>query len=138
VLALCGDYRIGPRSGRFGLTEVRVGIPYPSVALAVVTGELSPPAARRLTLTAGLVDSTAALDAGVFDEVVADDAVLDRALEVAGELASLPPRTYALTKRRLRAGVGGSGDRAFGGSERAGWATEEAAHYAVDYLDRPR
>jgi enoyl-CoA hydratase/carnithine racemase len=138
VLALCGDYRIGPRSGQFGLTEVRVGIPYPSVAFAVVTRELSPPVARRLALAATLVDSTTALDAGVFDEVVDDEDVLARALQVARDLAALPPRTYALTKQRLRSGVGESTDRAFGGSEQAEWATEEAGRYAERHLDRPR
>jgi enoyl-CoA hydratase len=138
ILALCGDYRIGPRIGRFGLTEVRVGIPYPSVAWAVVTRELSPPAVRRLALRAELVDSSRALEEGVFDEVVDDDEVLDRALDVARELAALPPRTYELTKRRLRGDMSDAGDRAFGGAARAGWATEEARSYAESYLDRPR
>jgi enoyl-CoA hydratase/carnithine racemase len=138
LLALCGDYRVGPRTGQFGLTEVRVGIPYPSAAWAVVTHELSPPAVRRLALHADLVDSSRALEEGVFDEVVDDDQVLDRALEVARELAALPPRTYALTKQRLRGGVANAGAGAFGGSARAGWATEEAREFAEGYLDRPR
>jgi enoyl-CoA hydratase len=138
ILALCGDVRIGAASGQYGLTEVRVGIPYPSVALAVVAHELTPSATRRLALTAALVDSATALDLGVFDEVVDDEQVLPRGLEVARELAALPPRTYALTKQRLRGGVGDVRERAFGGSERAAWATEEAGQFAEEYLDRPR
>src|SRR4051812_2854270 len=34
ILALCLDLRVVGRSGKFGLTEVKVGIPYPAVALA--------------------------------------------------------------------------------------------------------
>src|SRR5215212_917896 len=47
VLALCGDYRVVSTSGKFGLTEVKVGIPYPSAAMAVVKAELAPHVARR-------------------------------------------------------------------------------------------
>jgi enoyl-CoA hydratase/carnithine racemase len=42
---------------------------------------------------------------GAFDEAVAPDEVLDRALAVARELAALPADTYALTKRGLRGAV---------------------------------
>ena len=42
---------------------------------------------------------------GLFDEVVPDDRVFPRALEVAAELAALPPVTYSLVKRRLRGGT---------------------------------
>src|SRR5918994_4197365 len=48
VLALCGDYRVASGSARFGLTEAKVGIPFPSAAIGVVQAELSPPIVRRL------------------------------------------------------------------------------------------
>jgi enoyl-CoA hydratase len=50
VLALCADYRVSSDSGRYGLTEVAVGVPYPQAAIGVVRAELSPSAARVLTL----------------------------------------------------------------------------------------
>src|SRR5215210_2833632 len=28
ILALCGDWRVGATEGRYGLTELRVGVPY--------------------------------------------------------------------------------------------------------------
>jgi enoyl-CoA hydratase len=41
VLALCGDYRIAASGGaRFGLTEVKVGVPYPVCALEVCRAEM--------------------------------------------------------------------------------------------------
>src|SRR3989442_1653205 len=53
VFALACDLRVGTTapSCKIGLTEVRAGIPFPAVALALVRAELSPPAARRLLLT---------------------------------------------------------------------------------------
>jgi enoyl-CoA hydratase len=105
VFALCGDYRVAAADGRYGLTELRAGVPYPTMAIAVVAAELSPPAARRLVLRADLVDAADLRELGAFDEVVPNDDVLDRALVVARDLASLPSSAYAATKRRLRAGT---------------------------------
>jgi len=102
VLALCGDYRVASTSGRFGLTEVKVGIPYPSAAMTVVKVELAAPVARRLVMRGELVDASTCVELQAFDEVVPDDQVLGRAVEMAAELAELPPVTYGLVKQRLR------------------------------------
>ena len=71
VLALCADYRVGSTKGKLGLTETRVGVPYPANALGVVTAELSPPAARYLVLRAHLVEPPEALALGLVDELAA-------------------------------------------------------------------
>ena len=105
VFALCGDYRVAASEGRYGLTELRAGVPYPTMALAVVAAELSAPAARRLVLRADLVDAADLRELGAFDEVVPPDDVIDRSLAVAADLASLPAAAYTSTKRRLRAEV---------------------------------
>ena len=105
ILALCADYRVGSTEGKYGLTEVKAGVGYPAVAIAVVRAELPAPAARRLALSADLVDAKAALDAGAFDEIAEPDQVLHRATEVARALSLLPSETYALTKQQLRGAV---------------------------------
>jgi enoyl-CoA hydratase len=105
VFALCADYRVAAGEGRYGLTELRAGVPYPTMALAVVAAELSAPAARRLVLRADLSDAADLRELGVFDEVVLPDDVVDRALAVAEDLGSLPLTAYAATKRQLRADV---------------------------------
>jgi enoyl-CoA hydratase len=134
VLALCGDHRVVGRSGRFGLTEVKVGIPYPSMAMAIVQAELDPPDARRLVLRGELFDAEAALGLRLFDEQVDDDRVLARSLEVAEELAALPPRTFAVVKARLKGAIEGRRGQ-FGGSDAAAWAVEEAASAAATVLE---
>jgi enoyl-CoA hydratase len=103
VLALCADYRVASIEGRYGLTEVKVGVPYPRAAIGVVRAELAPPAARRLALGSRLTNAAECVTLGVFDEAVAPDRVIDRALDVARELAAHPADVYAHTKRGLRA-----------------------------------
>jgi enoyl-CoA hydratase len=102
VLALCADLRVASSAGRYGLTEVKVGVPYPQAAIGVVAAELPPHAARVLALGNELVDAAECLRLGVFDEVLAPDDVPARALQLAGGLATLPPEAYAVTKRELR------------------------------------
>jgi enoyl-CoA hydratase len=102
VLAVTTDVRIAASEGRYGLTEVKVGVPYPQAAIGAVAAELSPQAARRLALGAQLHDARTCVELGVFDEVVAPDAVVGRALEVARELAAMPAHVSARTKNQLR------------------------------------
>jgi enoyl-CoA hydratase len=102
VLALCTDIRVASSAGRYGLTEVKVGVPYPQAAIGVVAAELAPHAARVLAFGNELIDAAECLRLGVFDEVVDADQVLPRALELAAGLAAFPPEVYARTKRDLR------------------------------------
>ena len=103
VLALCTDLRVASSAGRYGLTEVQVGIGYPKAAIGIVAAELAPHAARRLALGGELFSAGDCLQLGVFDELAEPDDVLPRALELATGLAAFPPEVYARTKRELRA-----------------------------------
>jgi enoyl-CoA hydratase len=105
VLAVCGDHRVASTEGRYGLTEVKVGVPYPQGAIGVVRAELTAPAARALVLGNRLVDAAECVRLGAFDEALAPDGVLDRSLEVARELAELPAEVYARTKAELRGAI---------------------------------
>ena len=105
VLTMCADPRVASTAGKYGLTEVKVGVPYPQAAIGVVREELGASAARLLGLGNRLVDAHECVRLGAFDEAVEPDEVLDRALAVARELAALPADTYALTKAGLRGDV---------------------------------
>ena len=100
--ALCTDIRIASSAGRYGLTEVKVGVPYPQAAVGVVSAELAPHAARILALGNELIDGAECLRLGVFDEVVEPEEVLSRALELAAGLAAFAPEVYERTKLELR------------------------------------
>lgn len=135
VLALCGDARVGPTTGRFGLTEVAAGIPFPSAAMAVVRSELTMPALRRLTLRAELFDAPTATALGIFDEAVADDSVVDRAVALAREMGALPANAYGVVKAQLRAAALEVERGRFGGAEAVEWVTGESGSAAARLLD---
>ena len=136
ILALCGDHRIGSDAGKLGLTELRAGVPYPAVAMAVVRAELSPAAARRLVLGSELIGMDEALGLGLLDELAPEGELVDRALARAREMAVAPSETYATVKRQLRGhvldAVGSGADDPLAGS----WLGDETAGAARGLLDR--
>jgi enoyl-CoA hydratase len=139
VLALCCDWRIASRKQFLaGLTEVRVGIPYPVGAMEVVRSELSPRTARELVLFGQNLPTEAAIAAGVFDEVAEPDALLDRALAKATEFASLPRIGFVKIKRGLRRQSFEAIEAAIAGAEplTGGWLSSETIEAAAAILTR--
>jgi enoyl-CoA hydratase/carnithine racemase len=139
VLALCCDWRIAVNAPFLtGLTEVRVGVPYPVGAIEVVRQELRPDVARRLVLFAQNITADAAVQAGVFDEMVGPKALLERALAVASEFALLPQSAFAATKRQLRKRALEDIETAIAGAEPLlnGWLSKETIEAAAAVLAR--
>lgn len=103
ILTLACDYRIGAEGDyKLGLTEARVGVPFPVAAMAIVQSELSHPVARTMVLTARNSSPRDALSKGVLDELQPPERLLTRAIEVAQEMAALPHSIYGRIKRELR------------------------------------
>src|SRR5438105_4302410 len=100
VLAAACDRRL-MSGGTIGLTEMRVGVPFPSVPMEVMRHVMGP-AVRRLVCDAELLDPAAAQAAGLVDEVVAPESVLDAAVAAAARLARITPEVFAYTKRQLQ------------------------------------
>jgi enoyl-CoA hydratase len=100
VLAAACDIRL-MSGGTIGLSELRVGVPFPGVPLEVMRHALGP-ATRRLVLGAELLAPHEALATGLIDRVIEPEALLDEALAEAGRLARIPPEVYAFTKRQLQ------------------------------------
>jgi enoyl-CoA hydratase/carnithine racemase len=137
ILALCADWRVAATEGKFGLTELRAGIPYPAVAMLGVRAELDPPVARRLVLRADLMDSQAALAVDIFDELAAPADVVPRALAVAEALAAFPHTAYETIKRQLRGETIDAMERALAGEDpmaSGGWLDDDSAAAAAATL----
>jgi enoyl-CoA hydratase len=137
ILALCADRRIGARGATYGLTEVRVGAPYPAAALGVVRAELEPRAARELVIGGELIDADRALELGALDELREPAEVLDRSLAVARELAALPTATYETVKSQLRGdSLAAMRSAAAEDPLASGWLTNEMPAAARAALER--
>jgi enoyl-CoA hydratase len=99
VLAVACDLRL-MSGGRIGVTELLVGVPFPTVPLEIVR-HAAGTATDELVLTGRLLDPEAARECGLVHQVVAADELLDEAVHRAGELARIPGDVYAATKAQL-------------------------------------
>lgn len=99
IAAAC-DLRVAGAGGKFGMPEVRIGIP------SVIEAALLPQLigwgrTRRLLLTGETIDAAQALAWGLVEEVVADDA-LDVAVErVLADVRACGPNAVRLQKRLI-------------------------------------
>jgi enoyl-CoA hydratase len=103
VLAAACDARLMAQGrGRIGVPELRVGVPFPRVALEIVRYAVGDAAARRLVFGAMTYGPDDARTLGLVDEVVPADELRARAVGTARELSSsVPADTFAATKAQL-------------------------------------
>jgi enoyl-CoA hydratase/carnithine racemase len=104
ILTWASDYRIAADADlRIGVTELAVGVPYPTWALEIVRFAVPPPVIQEVVYLARNYPPRVALEKGLIDEVAEPAALMDRSMEVAERLARIPIETFSLTKRALRA-----------------------------------
>ncbi|MDK3072658.1 enoyl-CoA hydratase [Sedimentitalea sp. JM2-8] len=97
-LALLGDFLIAAETAQFGDTHSRVGIT-PSWGMTQVLPRLiGVNRARQMSLTGAFIDAGTALAWGLVNEVLPDHALMDRARELAGQIAE----TDVTTMREIR------------------------------------
>jgi enoyl-CoA hydratase len=142
ILALTTDYRVGPlRDAQFGLTEARVGIPFPAVPMIVLQAECAPQDIRYSTLWARTFGPEEARRRGLLDELVEPESVLDRALEVARDMAGMPADSYARIKRQIRHAALARIDEVVSGDldpMLEGWLSPQAKQASAAQLERSR
>lgn len=103
VLAAACDRRILARGeAKIGVTEIRVGVAYPTVALELLRALLPGAAFQEAVQFGWTYPPEAALQRGFVDELADPAQLLDRSLEVARTLAALPPAAFAATKLQVR------------------------------------
>lgn len=87
--------------GYFCLPEADLGIPFTPGMNELVRSRLSPPVAHRAMVTAERFPGTEALAAGIVTELAAEEAVLDRAVELAAARVGKPRQALGVIKQRL-------------------------------------
>jgi enoyl-CoA hydratase len=103
IIACACDHRIMARGeGRIGLTELRVGVPFPAYALEIVRFAVDPARLQEIIYFARGYKPDDALARGLIDEIVEPEAVMERSLEVAHRLAAIPHRSFEVMKGLLR------------------------------------
>jgi enoyl-CoA hydratase len=104
ILTTCADHRVGADGPfKIGLNEVAIGMPVPGFAIGMCRDRLRKTWFQRCLQLAYICSPAEAVEAGFLDEVVAPDAVADRALEVATGLASyVHPGPFRATRTGMR------------------------------------
>jgi enoyl-CoA hydratase len=140
VIVLAGDIRLmAEGTGRIGVPELLVGVPFPTAALEMVRFAVPRDKLQGLLYTGRTLPPADALTAGLVDEVVAPDELLTRAQEIAGQLTLIPPAVYRLTKLALRAESLERIDRASPVQDQAAlevWSAGETHTHIREYLRR--
>jgi enoyl-CoA hydratase len=103
LLSAC-DYRISAAGDhRIGVTELAVGVPFPTWALEIMRFAVPGGTLQELVVTGRVYPPDRALAKGLLDEVVEAARLMERAKEIAERMAAVPRATFELTKRALRA-----------------------------------
>ena len=103
VLAAAADFRIiSEGEAKIGLTEIQVGVPFPTSAFEIVRTTWTGPHLPELLYRGQNHSVAASLARHMVDEVVAPADLLPRSLALAAELGGRPRIAYASTKRALR------------------------------------
>jgi 2-(1,2-epoxy-1,2-dihydrophenyl)acetyl-CoA isomerase len=105
-LVCASDIVIAAHSAKFFSGAVRVGMAPDGGSSVTLTQLVGLREALRILLTNPTLTAGEARDIGLITEVVADDELLGRAIEVARALSVLPTQALSATKRLVWSGVG--------------------------------
>lgn len=97
-LALACDIRLASERARFGLPEVTLGILPGWGGTQRMARATSPGFAKELIFTGRYVDAQEALAAGLANHVYPPEELMDRAMELAEKIATMPPGQIASAK----------------------------------------
>jgi enoyl-CoA hydratase len=140
VLAAAADLRLQARGPfKIGVTEILVGFPFPPAALGMMRHVCAPSVLQEVALTGRTWGPEEAQARGLVDEIVAPEALLNRAMQQAQAFAAIPAAAFALTKRQLRATTLDRIDRdqrELGAQILEAWCAPEVAAALKAYVDK--
>jgi enoyl-CoA hydratase len=97
------DFRIGAEDCFCAYPEGVLGIPLSWVSLPLCVHLVGPARAKRFVILAQKEKAETLLKWGFLDELVPGDRLMDRALEMAGQYAALPPVAAQMIKKSVNA-----------------------------------
>lgn len=142
VLALASDARVmceGPFG--FALNEINLGLALPPGMIRMAAAAVGPVKAREMVLQGMTFTPRQSLDAGLASEIAEPEAVLERSINLARELAAKPPLTFARIKRsynEVTGRVAPGGDRSYLNDFLEHWFSAESKHYRQTLIDSLR
>jgi enoyl-CoA hydratase/carnithine racemase len=139
VIAAACDHRVmADGTGRIGVPELVVGVPFPMLPFEIVRARLTPQVFRDLVFSGRVVLPREAVALALVDEVVEASSLVDSAARHAERLTRIPAATFALTKRALAGAILERAERAVSHDRdvAAAWSSAEVHAAIRAYLDR--
>jgi len=139
IMLACDQRLLAQGTARIGLTEVRVGVEFPAWPLEIVRFATPPQHFPTLVCTGRTFQPPEALARGLVDELVAPERLIDRACEVAEEMAAVPAAAFTATKRAVRRPLIEAGRRLASLEETAmieKWSSPEVLRNVADFAAR--
>lgn len=140
VLACACDRRVMVREpGRIGVTELLVGLPFPTLAFEIMRFVTASHRFEDVIFSGATFPSHEGTARGLVTEIVGAEELLDRAVAGAGTLAAIAPNAFALTKRQSREPVMHRYQRdgaRFDAEVTDIWTSEQATRTIRDYVSR--
>ena len=104
-LALVCDIRIAAETAIFGLPEIKLGVLPGAGGTQRLPRLVGVGRAKELLYSGDSIDAQEAFRIGLVNQVIADDGLMEKALEMAGRLASRPPVALRLIKSAVNRGI---------------------------------
>ena len=99
-LATMCDFTLAVPNAKFGYTEVRIGF-VPAIVSSILVWQVGHKIARDLLLSGRTFDADDAYRFGLVNEVIDPERLMQRAKELAGELAQNSPSSMRATKKLI-------------------------------------
>ncbi|HHN72847.1 MAG TPA: enoyl-CoA hydratase, partial [Thermopetrobacter sp.] len=103
AVALACDIRLAAEDAVFALPPARLGLPFPLDALARLLMAVTPAVAAEMLFTARRYEAAWALSRGLVNEVLPADALPERTMRLARDIAAAAPLTVRHAKAAIRA-----------------------------------
>lgn len=103
-IAISCDFRIVSERAMFQESWIKLGLMPPLGGTFLLPRMVGTARASEMVLQARAIKAEEAVEIGLANELVAEDRLMERALELASELASLPPQAYRTVKDALHRG----------------------------------
>ena len=103
ILACACDYRLmAEGNGKIGAPEMLVGVPFPTLPLEILRFVVPRQHFQEIVYTGRLCLPKEAIRAGLIDDVVESQNLLEHAVTVAERFAAIPIQSFQSTKRLMR------------------------------------
>jgi enoyl-CoA hydratase/carnithine racemase len=130
-LAAACDIRIASADTVFSIPAARLGLAYPTEAVADIVALIGPSRTKDLFYTAKRIDAETALRIGLVDDIVSDDDLEAAAAAYAARVTALAPLTHRAVKAAIAAVCAPDGaDAALARAKALAEACFESADYA--------